>query len=277
MNPNDPQSPQSSSQPRPVAYDAQGRPLYAHPPQQPATPEATSEPALEQQPAASSDQPPQQQVVYVTRPHEPVKPHISDEVRRKHQESTEKYPMLNLSEGEYVIAAIKRHPIGLFAIWGTTLLLIVLVGFIIPIILLAQGALSTFGITTDFDSGFLGVAFVGGLCLLFLLGGYISAHVYNANRFYLTNESVTQHLQHSLFSRREQTISLGGIEDASYHQQGIIEHFFNYGSLRLSTEGDETTYRFSYVSDPRRQVAILNDAVESFKMGRPVGYRGGKD
>jgi hypothetical protein len=45
---------------------------------------------------------------------------------------------------------------------------------------------------------------------------------------------------------------------------------FDYGSIRLSTEGDETTYRFNYVTAPKKQIAILNNAVEAFKNGRPV-------
>ena len=74
----------------------------------------------------------------------------------------------------------------------------------------------------------------------------------------------------SLFTRKEQTVSLANIEDASYDQKGIIQMLFNYGSIRLSTEGDETTYRFSYVANPKEQIAILNNAVEAFKNGRPV-------
>jgi hypothetical protein len=60
------------------------------------------------------------------------------------------------------------------------------------------------------------------------------------------------------------------IEDASYVQQGVIQAMFNYGAIRLSTEGDETTYRFSYVTNPKQQIATLNNAVEAFKNGRPV-------
>ena len=41
--------------------------------------------------------------------------------------------------------------------------------------------------------------------------------------------------------------------------------------MRLSTEGEETTYRFNYVEDPKAQVATVNNAVEAFKNGRPVG------
>ena len=90
------------------------------------------------------------------------------------------------------------------------------------------------------------------------------------NRFFLTNESVIQEIQTTLLAHHEQTVSLANIEDASYQQAGIFQMMFNYGSIRLSTEGDETTYRFYYVSNPKVQIAILNNAVEAFKNGRPV-------
>ena len=65
-------------------------------------------------------------------------------------------------------------------------------------------------------------------------------------------------------------MSLGSVEDVSFRQTGVLQTMFNYGTIRLSTEGEETTYRFHYVSNPKHQVAILNNAVESFKNGRPV-------
>jgi hypothetical protein len=50
----------------------------------------------------------------------------------------------------------------------------------------------------------------------------------------------------------------------------MLQSILDYGSIRLSTEGDETTYRFNYVSNPKKQIALLNNAVEAFKLGRPV-------
>jgi hypothetical protein len=94
--------------------------------------------------------------------------------------------------------------------------------------------------------------------------------VYTNNKFFLTNESVIQELQYSLFARREQTVSLVNIEDASYRQEGLLPTLLNYGSIRLSTEGDETTYRFRYVANPKKEIALLNNAVEAFKNGRPI-------
>ena len=179
-----------------------------------------------------------------------------------------KYPNLNLSEGEFVISAIRRHPIGLLSIWGVVGFFVVLVFVGLPILAATTGINETLGLSAN------AIASLGMILLLlsvfFVLGGVIATIVYNGNRFYLTNESVTQHIQTGLFSRKEQTISLTNIEDASFRQHGVVQTLLNYGSLRLSTQGDETTYRFNYVSNPQRQVALLNNAVEAFKMGRPV-------
>lgn len=232
---------------KPVAYDQYGRPLYAHPP------------TTTQQPS----------VVHMSRAIEPHEQTISPETKKKHEESRRLYPQLNLSEGEYVISAIRRHPIGLVSIWGVVAaaLLIVFVAF--PALIANQGVLGTgFQLSSSLIASAGLVLLL--LAVLFILGGIVATVVYNGNRFYLTNESVTQHIQTSLFSKKEQTISLNNIEDASYRQHGIVQTLLNYGSLRLSTEGDETTYRFNYVANPQRQVSLLNDAVESFKNFRPV-------
>lgn len=207
------------------------------------------------------------QLVYVTRPHEPIQPELSEEQRQKHQESEKKYPHLNLSDGEFIVSAIKRHPIGLLQIWLITLGVI---GLVFLVVLLLSGA------GTGAETGQSGLSpqllaipavLITAMVLLF---GFIATSIYNANRFYLTNESVIQQIQVGLFSKKEQTVSLANIEDASYNQHGILPHIFNYGMIRLSTEGDETTYRFNYVSNPKREIAILNNAVEAFKNGRPV-------
>ncbi len=174
------------------------------------------------------------QTVYVTRPINPVAPYVTDEARALHEESRKKYPFLNLTDGEYVISAVRRHPIGLIPILGGSgLLVIAAVGFAV-----------WYASTGGASAGLVAMT-AALLSLLFLIFGYIGMYVYVSNRFFLTNESVIQEIQTSLFAKREQTVSLANIEDASYHQSSLLQQLFNYGNIRLSTEGDETTYRFS--------------------------------
>jgi hypothetical protein len=233
---------------QPVAYDQNGRPLYA-------SPEAAQQ---------------ANNLVYMAKPINPIEQPISPEIQARAAESHKKYPLLNLSPGEYVISAVTRHPIGLLRIWFIALVLVICFMALYVVFFLGSAGGDVFG---SADMGFLRTAGAAGLGLLTLLvagGAMVATYVYNSNRFYLTNESVVQEIQTSLFSRHEQTVSLANIEDASYHQSGILPSLFNYGTIRLSTEGDETTYRFSYVANPKLQIAVLNNAVEAFKNGRPV-------
>lgn len=205
-------------------------------------------------------------VVHAVRHPEAANLSISDDNARRHDESVKKYPHLNLSGGEFVVLDIKRHPIGLllpvFAT-GITILALIAVLIMYPS---DSSAVAAQGLPS------YGAVFVPIMLLMLLvgIGGSIAIWVYLQNQFYLTNESVIQEIQTSLFSRHEQTVSLGSIEDASFKQSGILQTMLNYGTVRLSTEGEETTYRFTYVANPRNHVAILNNAIEAFKNGRPV-------
>jgi hypothetical protein len=267
MPPQEPQQPQQPQQPAsPIEPDQNTppsqSPQYAPQPN-PAPSVGNGQPAAQPAPAEQQPQP-----MYWTRPYEPQTPQITPDIQQKSEESHKKYPTLNLSDGEYVISDVKRHPIGLVGIWGIGVLIIIAV---LSMLGLFMNNASGTGLTDSVPKTALalGVLLVA---TLVAIGAAASSWIYGANHFYLTNESVIQRLQISLFSSRVQTVSLGNVEDASYTKKGIAQHLFNYGSIRLSTQGDETTYRFSFVSDPHGQIAALNNAVEAFKNGRPTGH-----
>lgn len=186
---------------------------------------------------------------------------MTPEIQRRCEESRRKYPKLNLSDGEFVISDVKRHPIGLIGVWLFSGLAI---AGIIGLVATASGS-NYWGIQ-PIAIGLTAFLFSA----LVVIGAYIATFVYNANTFHLTNESVVQNIQTSLFANHEQTVSLGNVEDASYEKHGIIQTIFDFGTIRLSTQGDETTYRFTFASQPAKQIAMLNNAVEAFKNGRPV-------
>ncbi len=268
---------------QPVAYDAEGRPLYAHPPTIPTPQPAplTTEPGQSShvteapQPTAGHNFDPRTRVQYsnepgvrhVERPVEPEEIPLSDKVRDRSEASKRKYPFLNLSEGEYIILDVRRHPIGLLLPVGVTFItLILILGAAAAYPYLVVQNVSSLSLPSAGDIWLVAIL----LSLLVTIFGYFAVWIYMQNKFFMTNESVIQEIQHSLFSKHEQTVSLGSIEDASFKQANFIQTIFNFGTIRLSTEGEETTYRFHFVSNPKRQVAILNNAVEAFKNGRPV-------
>jgi hypothetical protein len=187
-----------------------------------------------------------------------------------HQSSVQKYPDLNLSKDEYVISVIKRHPIGLAQLWlGVVVVIALLIGFMALFFADPGGVGSSITLGNSQLKPIIALVLLG-ICLLAVAGGMVGTYVYQKNTMYLTNESVIQNIQTSLLSNREQTVSLENVEDVSYLQSGALSHFFNFGSIRLSTRGDETTYRMNYVAYPKRQIAVLNNAVEDFMNDRPV-------
>lgn len=276
--------------PQPMNQPAQPAPQQPQQPssQQPQYPSQPAQPTeFAQQPLGQSQQPqtqpgqvppqtqgaqPQYQdgaqpsMVYVARSPEPAMPEISTKVQERHKQSLQQYPFLNLTEGEYVIKEVRRHMIGLVPIVGLAVVLVLLLAAAVAWYptFLEQEQMT--GLPSTGVVALLATLFGG----LILAGAYVAVYVYMKNKFFLTNESVIQELQYSIFSRHEQTVSLANVEDVSYRQDGILPFLLNYGSIRLSTEGDETTYRFRYVAQPKRQVAILNNAVEAFKNGRPI-------
>jgi hypothetical protein len=251
-SPKQPQNEEGTQQP--VAYDSQGRPLYAAPPSQ--VPPAQS----------SYNNEPGPQFVHLSRAVAPQAQPISPELKAKHDESLKLFPFLNISEAEFVISAVRRHPIALVLPVAIAIFLVAVTASLMINYSIFMNAMGVYDPPPYGTILFIGSLFI----LLVLLGLYINIWIYRNNRFFLTNESVIQEIQTGLFSHHEQTVSLANIEDASYRQNGIIQIMFNYGSIRLSTEGEETTYRFNYVSNPKEQIATLNNAVEAFKNGRPV-------
>jgi len=235
---------------KPVAYGPNGEPLYAHPID-----------AIQKGP----------QFVHMTRSVNPVKQELTPEMKDRHDQSVAAYPNLNLSEEEYIIRAMSRHPIGLVGLIAMTVVLslLAIIGYAGYGVFVHDATLQS---TTNLTLPSAEAVFIPFLLLLalILIGGYVACYVYLQNRFYLTNESVIQEIQLSLFNHDEQTISLANIEDVSYRQTGIMQQLFDYGTIRMSTEGDETTYTFAYAGKPKEQAAILNNAVEAFKNGRPV-------
>jgi hypothetical protein len=177
---------------------------------------------------------------------------LTPEKRRLHDESAIKFPELNLSPTEYVLIKLHRHPIGWIRIWVGTL-----VTFVVILICTVWVTLASDDRSIRVPFGLIGMVTAG----LTLAAGAIATWVYRQNRFYVTNERVIDHVQQTLFSMRKQSVGLDRIEEVSYRKEGVLQSLLNYGTIRLATVGDETTYPFTFVADPINQLGVINNTV----------------
>ena len=173
--------------------------------------------------------------------------------RIRHARSKKDFPFLNLEEHEYVELAITRSKKGLILIWAVALIGILVLG-ILSVVIVGHVTRST-ALKSETMSYFWMI--LGLLSCLLLLGALVYSKIYLANKLYVTNKRVFQFAQSSLFAKSANIIELSRIEDVSYKQTSIIEHLFSFGTLRMSTVGDETTYTFPYVDTPTDEVELI--------------------
>ena len=157
----------------------------------------------------------------------------------RHERSKKDFPGLSLEDNEYVELSFRRARICLLMIIGGMAFGVIVILLATLLTLLGQSMLDEMG------KNFLFIILFA-LLVASLIMGIVALMIYNGNRLYVTNRRVIQLLMNSLVSSSVNAIDLTSIEDVSFHKDGILQQVFKYGTLRLATIGDETTYTFKY-------------------------------
>lgn len=178
-------------------------------------------------------------------------------------------PLPDLAK-ETVLFQLKRHPIGIFTVYLTSIVLLIFVAVI------------AFGIApkyiNDASSGRVyEIAATAYLIFLSMVLGfvYISHIVYWDNSWTLTTESLAQVSRSSLFDKQSSHLSLGNLQDVTASQEGILPHLFNYGSLRVETAGENTKFIFQFCPNPDLYAEHILDAREKFEQGLRIAVNNG--
>ncbi len=169
-----------------------------------------------------------------------------------------KKDILNLDKDERVVVEIKRHPIGLVAIFLTTLILSIL-------------SLSALYIGVTYDDllhieRFNGILIILGVVLILFIAlfGFLAEYVYAKNELIVTNESIIQILQFSILNRQVSQLNLAKIQDVSTDQAGIFANIFKYGTITIETAGEASNFSFSFTPHPHKFAKIIIEAHEDY-------------
>lgn len=191
-------------------------------------------------------------------------------LKERHEQSLRDYPEIrDLADNEFVLVEVKRHPIVPKLIWGFSLFFLVIITSLWLIFASTSTAPSRiFGFDLNFSGIFAFIIIL--LDALLVMVAYISTKIYKHNKMFVTSERVIQFKQRSLFDEKIQSIDLDGVEDVSSHQVGMIASLFNFGNVRLSTIGDESTYEQDLVKNPKQVVNQINSIIQAVKNDRLV-------
>lgn len=179
----------------------------------------------------------------------------------RHERSKKDFPGLKLENGEYVEFAFSRARICLWLILGGTAIGVILVLFMFLLVLLGQSMIDEMG------KNFLFIILFALLASAVIIG-LIALKIYRGNKLFVTNRRVIQLVMNSIVSSSINVIDLTSVEDASYHQNGILQNLFHYGTLRLATVGDETTYTFKYSDIKPDELKAVTDIISEAKKGK---------
>ncbi len=176
----------------------------------------------------------------------------------RHERSKKDFPGLNLDDGEYVEFAFHRSRACLVLIFGA--LFVSLVIILLAFLLSLMGA----SLLDEMGRNFLFII-LGALLAATVLIAAFTIMIYYGNQLFITNRHVIQKVMDSPVSKSINTIDLSSVEDVSFHQKGILPSLFHYGTLRLSTVGDETTYTFKYSDISPEDLKAVTKLVTSAK------------
>ncbi len=179
-------------------------------------------------------------------------------VKIRHERSKKDFPGLRLEDDEYVEFAFKRAKICLFMILGGVAfgLIVVLLAFLL--VLMGQSMIDEMG------RNFLFII-LSALLASAVVIGVVALTVYNGNKLFITNRRVIQMVMTSPVVNSVNIIDLTSVEDASFRQENLLQNLFHYGTFRLSTVGDETTYTFKYSDISGEELKEVTDLISAAK------------
>lgn len=159
----------------------------------------------------------------------------------RHSRSKKDFPFLKLEDDEYVEFSFMRARSYLNLLLGGLAVGLVIVLLVFLLVMVSQPSLGMPG--RNFLMIVLAVMVAAAVIAALLIG-----RIYKGNRLFVTNKHVIQMTMDAPMASSVNMIDLSSIEDASFSQNGLMEKILSYGTLRLSTVGDETTYTFKYAS-----------------------------
>ena len=180
-----------------------------------------------------------------------------------------------LTEGEEMLTIVHRHPIGLIGLYLGAFVGIVAV--VTLFVLLTPDLLDS--LDKQGNRALLGgILFALTILVLFL---FVSTYVYRQGRLLITNRSLVEINQVSLFIRKVSRLSMSNVEDVNADQRGILATVFNYGTLTIQTAGEMENFVFKYCPSPNKYSDIILEARQAYAdslqeherarmMGRPL-------
>lgn len=163
-----------------------------------------------------------------------------------------------LESGEQLVVIVRKHPIGIVGIYVEAL-----VGLLVVFGLFLAIAPDFFnGVSNQAYKILVGVIVFGLSVLILFL--FVATYVYRQSRLLVTDRSLVQILQKSLFIRKISRLSMSNVEDVTAEERGILSTVFNYGTIVVQTAGTLDNFIFPYCPSPTKYADQIIEARQRY-------------
>jgi hypothetical protein len=163
-----------------------------------------------------------------------------------------------LEADEHILTVVRRSIIGLVAIYLVAFLAVAAVTTLVIVL-----SPSTFKTSSASISGPLSAVILLSAVLLVLIL-FTATYVYRQSRLLVTDKSLVQILQKTLFIRKVSRLNMSNVEDVSEEQRGIFASIFNYGTLTVQTAGTEDNFIFTLCPKPAALADRIIEARQAY-------------
>ena len=164
---------------------------------------------------------------------------------------------------EEIILLLRRHPVTNVGWILVTLLLIIFPVFFFSFILSANI------VPKNMPLGYFVV-----LPILWYLGtlgfAFTNFLFWYFNVYIVTNTRIIDIDWISILYKEFSSTQLSKIQDVTYKQGGILDSFFDFGTVYLQTAGTETNFEFELVPHPQHVVRQIDEILEKAKTGETI-------
>ena len=170
-----------------------------------------------------------------------------------------------INPNEKVLAVIKRHPFGIIRLYISAVLGLILAGGLL-IFLMAEL------LPRDNNSGLYAAGgIVAAVIIAFMaLVMVISTIIYYKSNFVITDRSITQTLQISIFEKKVSQLDVSRIQDVTVEKHGLLETYLNYGRLLVETAGEQENFHFDFCPNPDHYARLILDSRQNYLEGHEI-------
>jgi len=163
-----------------------------------------------------------------------------------------------LEPGEQVLTVVHRSVVGLLGIY-----LVAFVSIAAIVALVIAISPDTFDTSSPSISGPVSAIIILAAILLAAIL-FTATYVYRQSRLLITDKSLVQVMQKTLFIRKVSRLSMSNVEDVNEEQRGFLASILNFGTLTVQTAGTEDNFIFTLCPNPARLADRIIEARQAY-------------